>query len=90
MPKVKFLPRAEKDFLALAPALQDEILHKVELLTQFPEMGPKMERAFQGYRFLLAGKKNYRIIYRIKTPTLVEIAYIRHCRRQIGLRPIQS
>lgn len=88
--EIKFLPRAEKELLALPHALQDEILHKIELLQKFPEMGTRMDRAFEGYRFILAGKNRYRIIYKIKTADLVEVAYLRHCRRQIGLRLIKN
>ncbi|KAB2835910.1 type II toxin-antitoxin system RelE/ParE family toxin [bacterium] len=86
MAAVKLLPRAQKDLAALPEPLQDEVLEKIELLAKFPEMGPPMERAFQGFRFLLAGRGLYRIVYSLKTPKQVEIAYIRHCRRQIGLR----
>lgn len=89
MAAVKFLPRAEKDLLALSPPLQDEILNKAALLNRFPEMGPKMERAYRGYRYLLAGRNQYRIIYKVKSQSLVEIAYIRHCKRQMGLRLVR-
>lgn len=83
---VKFLPRAERDLLALPDSIQDEILHKVRLLAQFPCMGQGMERAYRGYRYLLAGKNHYRIIYKVSSSSLIQIAYIRHCRRQMRLR----
>lgn len=85
---VKFLPRAERDFFALPEAIQDEILEKAELLSQFPRMGVPLERAYGGYRSVMAGRNWYRIVYLVKPPRTVEIAYIRHCRRQFGLRPI--
>jgi plasmid stabilization system protein ParE len=86
---VKFLPRAEKDLLALPSSLQDEILNKTDLLSRFPQMGQRMERAYQGYRYLLAGRNQYRLIYKTTSPSLVEIAYIRHCKRQMGLRLVK-
>lgn len=86
MAAVKLLPRAQKDLAELPESLQDEIFDKLESLAKFPEMGTKMDRAFQGFRFLLAGRGLYRIVYALKSPKQVEIAYIRHCRRQIGLR----
>lgn len=86
MPKVKLLPRAVKDLLELPKDTQEEILNKMELLESFPEMGSKMEKAFENYRCLLAVKNRYRIIYKVKSAHLVEVAYIRHCRRQMGLR----
>lgn len=88
MAVVKFLPRAEKGFLSLPPPLQDEILEKVKMLSRFSALGPRMERAYAGYRFLLVGKNWYRIIYKIVSPQLIHIAYIRHCKRQMGLRLI--
>lgn len=88
MAVVKFLPRAVKDLLSTPQKVQLEILHKSELLTRFPEMGPRLEGVYQNYRYLLADKKRYRVIYKITSSDLVEIAYIRHCRRQMGLRLI--
>ena len=83
---VKFLPRATRQLLIFTPPLQDEILAKTGMLSHFPYMGQPMEKAYVGYRCLLAGGGAYRIIYKIVSPVLVEIAYIRHCRRQMGLR----
>lgn len=88
MVTIKFLPRAEKQLLELHKQLQDEILHKVEMLISFPYMGPAMEKAYFGCRYLLAGRGIYRIIYKVVSRSLVEIAYIRHCRRQLGLRVV--
>jgi plasmid stabilization system protein ParE len=83
------LPRAEKELLTFAPELQDEIIHKLEMLEQFPHLGIRMEQAFSGYRCLLAGRNRFRIIYKVRNSDLVEIAYIRHCRRQITLRLVK-
>lgn len=88
MATVLFLPRAEKDLLELPDKLQDEILNKAAMLADFPHMGPAMERAFRGYRCLLAGNNRYRIVYKVVSAKRVEIAYIRHCRRQMRLRLI--
>jgi len=88
--RVKLLPRAEKELASLSSALQDQIIDKLELLREFPEMGPAMFDAFQGYRSLLAAKNTYRIIYRIVREDLIEVAYIRHRARQIRLRVIRE
>lgn len=88
--KVKLLPRAEKELAALPVVIQDQIISKLELLREFPEMGPAMFDAFQGYRALLAVKHTYRIIYRISSDDLIEVAYIRHCARQTRLRIIRG
>jgi len=53
-------------------------------------MGAAMVDAFQGYRALLAAKNNYRIVYRVVSDDLVEVAYIRHCARHTRLRIIKG
>ena len=87
--KVKLLPRAQKDLEALPLGIQDQIVAKLELLRDFPELGPAMFDAFHGYRALLAARNSYRIIYRIASGELIEVAYIRHCARQTHLRLIR-
>lgn len=88
--RVKLLPRAEKELEALPAALQDQIISKLELLRDFPEMGPAMFDAFAGYRALLAAKNTYRIIYRIVSEDEIEVAYIRHYARQFRLRVVRG
>lgn len=88
--KVKLLPRAQKDLEALPLAIQDQIIAKLELLRDFPEIGAAMFDAFQGYRALLAARNTYRIVYRIVSDNLVEVAYIRHCIRQTRLRILRG
>lgn len=90
MTTVKFLPRAEKDLLLLPENLQNEILEKTKMLAHFPHMGQRMEKAYFNYRYLLAGRNQFRIIYRVTSEVLVEIAYIRHCKRQMRLRLINA
>ncbi len=88
--KVRLLPRAQKELEALPLAIQDQIIAKLEHLREFPEMGASMFDAFQGYRALLAAKNNYRIVYRVVSDDLVEVAYIRHCARHTRLRIIRG
>ena len=88
--KVKLLPRAQRELEALPPSIHDQIVAKLELLRDFPELGAAMFDAFQGYRALLAAKNTYRIVYRIISDDLLEVAYIRHCARQMRLRLIRG
>ena len=88
--RIKLLPRAEKELEALSPAIQGQIINKLELLREFPELGPAMFDAFQGYRSLLAANNTYRIVYRIVHEDLIEVAYIRHYARQTRLRVIRE
>ncbi len=85
--RVHLRPQAQRDLDAiqrLSPKIFEEILYKIELLADFPEMGPAMDQAYQGFRQLLCG--NYRIIYEVMSSNRVEVAYVRHCSRQLGLR----
>lgn len=66
------------------------MLAKLEMLREFPELGAPMFDAFRGYRALLAARKAYRIVYQVVTDDLVEVAYIRHTARQIGLRVVRE
>ncbi|MGE0821649.1 MAG: type II toxin-antitoxin system RelE/ParE family toxin [Candidatus Binatia bacterium] len=88
--RVKLLPRAEKELEELPAALQEQIISKLELLRDFPEMGPAMFDAFVGYRALLAAKNTYRIIYRVVSDDEIEVAYIRHCARQSRPRIVRE
>lgn len=88
--RVKLLPRAEKELEALPTVLQDQIISKLELLCDFPEMGPAMFDAFAGYRALLAARNTYRIIYRVVSEDEIEVAYIRHCASQSRLRIVRG
>ena len=87
--KVKLLPRAQRELEALPAAIHDQIIAKLDLLFDFPEIGAAMFDAFQGYRALLAAKNTYRIVYRMVSDDLAEVAYIRHCARQMRLRLIR-
>lgn len=84
--KVKLLPRAQRELEVLPSVIQDQIVAKLELLRDFPEMGIAMFDAFRGYRALLAARNTYRIIYRIVSYDSIEIAYSRYCARQARLR----
>lgn len=88
--KVKLLPRAQKELEALPFAIQDQIIAKLDVLRDFPEIGPPMFDAFQGYRALLAARNSYRIVYKVVSDDLVQVAYIRHCARQTRLRLIRG
>jgi len=84
---IRLRPRVQRDLDEIAerfPQIAEQIIKKIEILYDYPRLGSAMDGAFQGYRQLLAGK--YRIIYQIVTETEIEIAYIRHGARQLGLR----
>ncbi|MCE9623924.1 MAG: type II toxin-antitoxin system RelE/ParE family toxin [Deltaproteobacteria bacterium] len=82
-------PQAQKDLDSIrkiSPQAFEDLLEKMDLLSEFPEMGPRMDRAYQGYRQVLCG--NYRIVYELISVKRIEVAYIRHLSRQMGLRAV--
>ena len=87
--RIELLPRAVADLEALPPRTQDRIVAKLEMLREFPDLGVAMLDAFQGYRALLASKNEYRVVYRIRTQDLIEVAWIRHCARRPLKRKIR-
>jgi plasmid stabilization system protein ParE len=87
--RVVLLPEAERELAALPPRTHDQLVAKIQLLYDFPEIGPALFDAYVGYRALLAARGTYRIIYRIISEGEIEVAYIRHCARQTHLRPIR-
>lgn len=77
-------PRAQHDLDEItrkSGKLAEQIVKKLNLLYEFPSLGSAMDQAYEGYRQLLSGR--YRIIYQIMSDTEIEIAYIRHCSRQL-------
>lgn len=88
--RVELLPRAERELAALSEAAQAQVIAKLEMLREFPELGAPMIDGFEGYRALRAGRRTYRIIYQVVSPDRVEVAYIRHCARQTSLRIVRG
>lgn len=87
--KIFLRPQAQEDLDSITPSslsAKEEIFRKMGLLVEFPEMGAAMDKAYQGYRQVLCG--HYRIIYEIMNEQRIEVAYVRHCSRQLALRVI--
>lgn len=81
MRRIELLPRALRDLDAIPLPFQERVVAKIEMLREFPELGPPMFDAFEGYRSLLAARR-YRVVYRILGSGTVEIAWIRDMRRK--------
>ena len=83
---IRLRPRAQHDLdesTQRAAKVAEQIVKKLNLLYEFPLLGSAMDQAYEGYRQLLSGQ--YRIIYQIVSDTEIEIAYIRHCSRQLEI-----
>jgi plasmid stabilization system protein ParE len=78
---IRLLPQAEKDLDLIKEPLLTEVIEKLELLKDYPHWGSAMEGPFRGYRSFIIGI--FRVVYRIISSDKIEIAYIRHCRRNL-------
>ena len=77
--KVTLLPQAQQDLDAIHDPVLARLIRVLRLLEQFPEMGAPMVGPFTGYRSTIVAM--FRIVYRVLPRGVLEIAYIRHCRR---------
>lgn len=77
--KVVLLPQAQRDLDAIYDPVLGRIIRHLRLLERYPEMGSAMVGPFAGYRSTIVSM--FRIVYRVLPRGVVEIAYVRHCRR---------
>jgi len=75
------------DVESVTGPLWDRLMAKVELLGQFPGMGPTMDGPYEGYRQILVGR--IRVTYQVAEDE-VRIATVRHGARQLGLRRVRD
>ena len=77
--KVVLLLQASRDLDEIYEPLLSRIVRRLRMLERFPEMGPPMLGPFTGYRSTVVSM--FRIVYRVLPRNIVEVAYIRYCRR---------
>ena len=78
--KVVLLPQAAQDLDGIADPLYTELDHRLATLGEFPEIGAPMTGPLAGYRSTVVGF--FRIIYRLLPRDVIEVAYVRDCRRR--------
>ena len=78
--KVVLLPQAQEDLDAVFDPLLSEIARRLESLKEFPELGAPMGGPFAGFRSVVVGP--FRIVYRVLPRGVIEVAYVRDCRRK--------
>lgn len=78
--KIVLLPQAQEDLDAIDAPLLSKVIHRIEVLAEYPEMGAPMAGPFTGYRSTVV--ELFRVVYRVKTKDLIEVAYLRDCRRR--------
>jgi plasmid stabilization system protein ParE len=77
--KVVLLPQAEQALDQIFDPLHARIIKRLRLLERFPELGARMLGPFHAYRSTVVG--TFRVIYRARSAEVIEVAYIRNCRR---------
>ncbi|MBI4679397.1 MAG: type II toxin-antitoxin system RelE/ParE family toxin [Elusimicrobia bacterium] len=78
--KILLLAQAQEDLDRVRDPLLRRIIRRLESLRDFPEMGSPMAGPFSGYRSTVV--ELFRIVYRILPSEIIEVAYIRDCRRR--------
>jgi plasmid stabilization system protein ParE len=78
--KLVLLPQAQETLDLIYEPLLSRVLHKLEMLQKYPMMGPAMSEPFIEYRTIVIDF--FRVVYRLKNDTIIEISYIRDCRRK--------
>jgi plasmid stabilization system protein ParE len=77
--KLVLLPQAERDLDAISEPLLGRIVKRLRLLERFPLLGARMVGPLRAYRSSVVGV--FRIVYRVRDDDVVEVAYVRDCRR---------
>ena len=77
--KVVLLPQAQEALDAISDPLLSKVIRRLQALKEFPELGAPMTGPFFGYRSLVVGA--YRVVYKLRLPRTIEVAYLRDCRR---------
>lgn len=77
--KVVLLPQAVADLDAIYDPVLGRVLRRLRMLEQMPELGAPMLGPLTGYRSSVVDM--FRIVYRLRPRNVVEVAYVRHCRR---------
>lgn len=77
--KVVLRPQAQADLDEIYEPVLSRVLDRIELLERFPELGAPMLGRFTGYRSTVVAM--FRIVYRLRPRKIIEVAYVRNCRR---------
>lgn len=77
--KVVLLPQAQEDLDEIYDPVLSRIVRRLRLLEELPEMGAPMIGPLAGYRSTIVAM--FRIMYRLLPRGVIEVAYVRNCRR---------
>jgi len=78
--RIDFIPEAGKDYRKLEGSTKQLVNKKIDRLAENPFLGEKLGNKFNldltGFYKLYAAKKKIRIVYRLITPSQIEIVEI--------------
>lgn len=77
--KVVLRPQAQADLDEIYDPVLTRVLRRLRFLERFPELGAPMMGPLVGYRSTVVDM--FRIVYRLRPRKVIEVAYIRDCRR---------
>lgn len=77
--KLILLPQAQDDLDEIHDPVLSRVVRRLRLLEKLPELGAPMLGPFVGYRSTVVDM--FRIVYRLRPRKVIELAYVRHCRR---------
>jgi plasmid stabilization system protein ParE len=77
--KLRFLLQAKEDLTTISEPLFSRVVRRLELLKKFPELGAFLPDPHTDMRSTVV--ENFRIVYRLLANGVIEINYIRDCRR---------
>ncbi len=80
MRNILILSQAEEILDEITQPLFSQIISRIELLRDFPELGGPMKDDYEGYRSLVV--EMFLVIYRVVSDSKIEVALIHHCRRK--------
>lgn len=82
MPRIYWTSVAAGQLSELDQETQRAIRRRVEILADFPLAGVALRREWEGFRKLSAAPLPWILIYTVRDPNTVIIAYLRHARSQ--------
>ena len=80
MPRIYWTSEAAGQLSELDLETQRAIRRRVEILADFPLAGVALKRDWEGFRKLSAAPLPWILIYTVRNPGTVIIAYLRHAR----------
>lgn len=78
--RVVLLPQAQVDLDEILEPLLGRIARRLQVLKEYPELGPPMSGPFADYRSTVV--EMFRVVYRLLPRGDIEVAYVRDCRRR--------